>query len=45
MKRLQEELRKALEKELGKGSKPWLDEKLIIITPEDNKGEQNADNI
>jgi len=42
MKTLQEELRKALEKELGKDSKPWLDEKLIIITP-DNKGEQNND--
>lgn len=44
MKTLQEELRKALEKELGKEAKPWLDEKLIIVTP-DNKGEQNANNV
>ena len=45
MKTLQEELRKALEKELGNDSKSWLDEKLIIITPDNDKGKDNADNI
>jgi len=40
MKALQKEVRKALEKELGKEAKSWLDEKVIIITSDDNEGEQ-----
>ena len=39
MDKLEKNLRKALERELGKQAKPWLDEKVIISVP--NRKESN----
>ena len=39
MDKLEKTIRKALERELGKQAKPWLDEKVIISAP--NRKESN----
>lgn len=42
MDKLEKTIRKALEKELGKQAKPWLDEKVIISMP-NRKESKNED--
>jgi len=34
MNKLEESIRKAMEKKLGRDAKPWLDEKVIISMPD-----------
>lgn len=34
MNKLEEAMRKAMEKKLGKEAKPWLDEKVVIVMPD-----------
>jgi len=34
MSKLEEALRKKLEEKLGKGSKSWLDDHLVVLAPE-----------
>lgn len=42
MNKLEEAMRKAMEKKLGKEAKPWLDEKVIISMP-NRKESKNED--